>query len=197
MDIDSSKGSREFIIIGGPNGAGKTTFSKKILGTLLEDNRFINADFFAEKLSPNDTSKVAIAAGKEFITEVNKLLKLQETFAIESTLSGKSLLKTIKKAKNLGYKVRLFFLWIDSVELCDFRVKARVASGGHNIPIGSIIRRYHRGLSNIKDYMTESHEASIYFANETPCLVVSKLHDGTIEINNSDLYKKFNLSQSS
>ncbi len=40
------------------------------------------------------------------------------------------------------------FFWLDSVELAKRRVAARVASGGHNIPVPVIERRYKAGVEN-------------------------------------------------
>lgn len=51
-------------------------------------------------------------------------------------------------AKSLGYETTLVFFWLNSVDLAVERVKVRVREGGHDIPIDTITRRYHRGLSN-------------------------------------------------
>lgn len=45
--------------------------------------------------------------------------------------------------------VHLLFFWLDSIELAKRRVAARVASGGHNIPIPIIERRYKAGIKNL------------------------------------------------
>lgn len=42
----------------------------------------------------------------------------------------------------------LLFFWLNTVELAIERVKVRVREGGHDIPMDTIARRYHRGLSN-------------------------------------------------
>lgn len=47
--------------------------------------------------------------------------------------------------------VILLFFWLSSPEMAEMRVAQRVASGGHNIPIDIIFRRYWAGLRNLFD----------------------------------------------
>lgn len=185
---------KEFIIVAGPNGAGKTTFVQNIFPKLLSENKFLNADQFAVKLNPYDVAKVALAAGKQFLKEVDKFLKEDESFIIETTLSGKGLLKKIEAAHKNGFETRLIFLWISRINLCDFRVKGRVASGGHNIPLRDISRRYKRGLTNFKIYSEVVDEYEVFLADETPSLIFSKnKHKGMI-IKDTPRFEKFELS---
>jgi predicted ABC-type ATPase len=51
--------------------------------------------------------------------------------------------------KRKGYFVTLFFIWLNSPALGVERVKARVISGGHNIPEDVIHRRYFARISNL------------------------------------------------
>lgn len=45
--------------------------------------------------------------------------------------------------------MNLIYYWLESVELAEFRVKTRVAEGGHHIPKDVIYRRYFRGIDNL------------------------------------------------
>jgi predicted ABC-type ATPase len=63
------------IVIAGPNGAGKTTFAREFL---LNDTRvihFVNADVIASGLSPLRPEMVALAAGRIFLRELDRLAK--------------------------------------------------------------------------------------------------------------------------
>lgn len=182
--------SKRFTIIAGPNGAGKTTFVTKIFPELLNNHHFVNADLLAQEMHPQDVSKVEISAGKLFIAEVDKLIKDNGSFMIETTLSGMGLLKKIDAAKKQGFLVNLIFLWVPHSWLCDFRVKGRVALGGHNIPIEDIIRRYKRGLANFPKFLQIADECQVYLANEMPVLIFEKANK-TENIINSDLYSSF------
>ena len=66
----------------------------------------------------------------------------------ETTLSSRSFVAYINRAKEDSYTINLIYYWLDSVELAIARVKNRVAEGGHHIPTDIIIRRYHAGLKN-------------------------------------------------
>jgi len=88
---------REVIIISGPNGSGKTTFAKDFLKTYKY--AFLNADEIARELNPNDLSSVRLEAGKIFLRKVNELIEVNQSFAVETTLSGHYLRKIIETLK--------------------------------------------------------------------------------------------------
>lgn len=136
-------------IIAGPNGAGKTTASYTILPEIFDCKEFVNADEIARGISPFNPEKVAIQAGKILLSRINELVDNGLSFAVETTLSTKSYLGFIKKAKKNNYEVVLLFLRLNSAELARDRVKTRVTEGGHNIPEDVILRRYHSGLKNL------------------------------------------------
>lgn len=138
-------------IIAGCNGAGKTTASMSVLPEVLECREFVNADEIAKGLSPFKPKEVAVEAGKLMLQRIEYLLTRHFTFAIETTLASRSYKKLVEKAKADGYKVILLFFWLPSPEMAEQRVASRVASGGHNIPIDVIHRRYWAGLRNLFD----------------------------------------------
>ena len=83
-------------IISGCNGAGKTTASFTVLPEMLNCEEFVNADEIARGLSPFKPESVAIQAGKIMLNRIEDLLKQNIDFAIETTLTTKSYLNTIK-----------------------------------------------------------------------------------------------------
>ncbi|HCO68501.1 MAG TPA: zeta toxin [Dysgonomonas sp.] len=136
-------------IIAGCNGAGKTTASYTMLPEMLECKEFINADEIAKGLSPFQPEKAAIEAGRIMIRRIEEMLKLQEDFAIETTLATKSYVSFIKKAQKVGYFVTLLYFWLSSPELAIKRVENRVKSGGHHVPSDVVRRRYKAGAQNL------------------------------------------------
>jgi predicted ABC-type ATPase len=77
-------------LIAGCNGAGKTTFAKEFLPNEVKCLRFFNADESARGLLPLDPSAGAIKAGRLLLSEIRDSIDRDETFALESTLSGKT-----------------------------------------------------------------------------------------------------------
>ena len=136
-------------IIAGCNGAGKTTASYTVLPEMLNCEEFINADEIARGLSPFNPDKVSIEAGRIMLLKIKKLIMNQHDFAFETTLSTKSYINTIQKAKENMYEITLVYFWLDSVELAIERVRTRVAEGGHDIPENVIRRRYFSGIKNL------------------------------------------------
>ena len=65
-------------------------------------------------------------------------------------MTGKTILKIINKAKDLGYKIHLYYIGIDNPEIAKERVKNRVARGGHGISFNLIEKRYHESLKNLE-----------------------------------------------
>lgn len=150
-------------IIGGCNGAGKTTASFNILPDLLNCKEFVNADEIARGLSPFQPEKVSIEAGRLMLSRIDELLKSQKDFSFETTLSTRSFVSTIKKAREKEYYITLIFFWLDSIQLAKDRVKKRVAEGGHNIEEKVIERRYTSGISNLfKLYVSKVDSLLIY-----------------------------------
>lgn len=108
----------------------------------------MNADEIARGLSPFQPEKAGIEAGRMMLHRIKKLLESGESFAFETTLSTRSYVKFIERAKQLNYQVTCLFFWLDSEELAISRVATRVKEGGHHIPEEVIRRRYKSGLSN-------------------------------------------------
>lgn len=139
---------KRLYVIAGCNGAGKTTASYTILPEILDCKEFVNADEIARGISPFQPEKVGIEAGRMMLKRINSLLSAGESFAFETTLSTRSYVTFIEKAKQLGYQVTCLFFLLDSEELAISRVATRVKEGGHNIPEEVIRRRYKGGLEN-------------------------------------------------
>jgi len=139
-------------IIAGPNGAGKTTFATEFLSVEARGINFINADIIAARVEPLQPEKAGIRAGKIMLNRINEYIKKGDSFAFETTLSGKTYLKKIEEMKLKGYEVILYYLKLATVELAIERVKLRVAQGGHNIPEKDIRRRFERSWINFNKF---------------------------------------------
>jgi len=138
-------------LIAGCNGAGKTTFAMEFLPHEVKCLRFYNADEIARGLSPLDPSAGAIRAGRVLLNEIRDSLDRHETFALESTLSGKTYVRIFKRALTSGYDLELHYLWLSNVEQAIARVRRRVRMGGHDVPTGDIRRRFKRSLAHLVD----------------------------------------------
>lgn len=136
-------------IISGCNGAGKTTASYTILPEMLHCEEFVNVDEIAKGLSPFNPDKAAIEAGRLMLLKMQKLIEQRKDFAFETTLSPRSYVNLVRKAREAGYHVTLLYFWLNSTDLAIERVKSRVKEGGHDIAEHVIKRRYYTGLANL------------------------------------------------
>lgn len=139
---------RKIIIIAGPNGAGKTTFAREFLPNEAACPVFVNADLIAAGLAPFAPERAAVQAGRLMLAELQRHFLAGQSFAFETTLSGRGYLNHIRMWQLAGYRVKLIFLQLDSAEEAIARVKQRVRQGGHNIPEGVIRRRFVAGREN-------------------------------------------------
>ncbi|HYO24425.1 MAG TPA: AAA family ATPase, partial [Lacipirellulaceae bacterium] len=135
-------------IVGGPNGAGKTTAAMEFLGSSSNVYEYNGADLIAAEISPLTPAAAKVEAGREFLRRTQTCFVEGRSCLLESTLSGKSLRRTVETAQTLGYRIELRFLFIDSVELSRSRVRQRAAKGGHDVPDADINRRFCRTFRN-------------------------------------------------
>ncbi len=179
-------------MISGCNGAGKTTASYTVLPEILQCKEFVNADEIAKGLSPFQPDKVAIQAGRIMLDRISDLMQKQVDFAFETTLSTKSYVSFINRAKSCGYFVTLIYFWLNSPELALERVKLRVLSGGHDIPAEVILRRYSAGIKNLLDLYQPIVDYWIMFDNsEHPEIFVAEGNgSGNSIIYNQEIYNK-------
>ena len=153
---------KTLFIIAGANGSGKTTFAMNF--AQLENLKFINADEIAKEYDPNDIQKYKMKAGKKFFEELYLSLHENNSFIIETTLSGKYLVKIIKQAKEQNFKVVLIYLFLETNTENIYRVKNRVLNGGHNVPNEDIVRRYYRSRKLFENlYKNMADEWMLFF----------------------------------
>ena len=88
----------------------------------------------------------AIRAGRVMLQLISEYETRGESFAFETTLSGRTYANLIPRWQQQGCGVKLLFLQLPYPELAINRVRHRVREGGHNVPESIIRRRFHSGL---------------------------------------------------
>ena len=142
--------TKRVIIIAGPNGAGKTTFAREFLPNAGACPNFVNADLIAAGLSPFNPTVAAVQAGRLMLREIRRHFDRNESFAFETTLSGRSYARQIPIWQANGYRVELIFLKLRSIRLAIARVKTRVSHGGHHVAASVVRRRFKSGGRNFE-----------------------------------------------
>lgn len=177
-------------IIAGANGSGKSTLASELLPS--ENLEFLNADDVAKEICPDNIESVKIKAGKIVLKRLESLFDSKKSFAIETTLSGKNHIKTVKRAKDLDYQVILIYSYLDNPILCENRIKIRVLNGGHNIPKEDIQRRFYRSKENFWNiYKDLVDEWNLFYNGSSEYILVAQSNQSGIEIYNENLYNEF------
>ncbi len=182
---------KDVYVIGGSNGAGKTTFARTFLPNYVGRVRFINPDLIAAGLSPFDPVAVAARAGRVMLAEVERSISAGERFAFESTLSGKVYARLLQRAREAGYRIHLFYLWLPAAELALARIQDRVEDGGHDVAAADVRRRYHRTLWNFFNIYRDLSDTVLFFdnADDAPVLIF-KDADGETVVHKQRLYDR-------
>lgn len=151
----------KLIIFAGANGSGKTTAAKFLLPK-LKVKEFVNADEIAQGLSPLNPSEQGVAAGKLVLQRIDQFIGARKSFAIETTLSGKTLVSLIRKASEFGYVIEMHYIFCSDVRINLARIKQRVKQGGHHVPADDVRRRYWRSLRNLAPYTKVCNTIIVY-----------------------------------
>ena len=163
---------KRIIIIAGPNGAGKTTFAREFLPNEADCPVFINADLIAAGLAPFSPVSAAVRAGRLMLEELRYHFAARESFAFETTLSGRGYVRHIRQWQAAGYRVKLIFLRLDSAEEAIARVAQRVRQGGHDVPESALRRRFDAGMKNFENLYAPLVDAWTLYDNSGPSPVL-------------------------
>lgn len=146
-----------YTLIGGVNGVGKSSLSgvltaeKSDLGTIVDPDK-ITAAGGGDKLK----------GGKASVTLINQCLEKGVNFTQESTLSGTLVLRTMRKARKLGYYIRLYYVGVNTSDESLERIRNRVRKGGHDIPEDDVLRRFAKRFDDVAKVLPYCDEARFF-----------------------------------
>ena len=150
-------------IFAGVNGAGKSTlYNSENLDNEIKYSTRINTDEIVRKIGDWKNNSDQIKAAKIAINLRNDCLQNGKSFNEETTLTGKTILKTIDKAKELGYELQLFYIGVNNPEIAKERIRNRVEKGGHNIADEIVEKIYYESLKNLKQVIKKFDEVYLY-----------------------------------
>ena len=155
-------------IIAGPNGVGKTTFADRYLPDEAKQLEFVNADLIARGLSPYDPDAAAMGAGRIALTRIRELIASRAGFTWETTMSGKTAIVWLRQAREAGYVLKAYFLWVRNPETTIRRIRQRVVEGGHAISEDVSRRRFFKTIQNFFAIYRPVMTSWKLFQNELP-----------------------------
>ncbi|MFZ4437815.1 MAG: zeta toxin family protein [Syntrophales bacterium] len=129
----------------------------------------------AAGLAPFDPDRAAIKAGRLMLEEIFEHVRHRDSFAFETTLSGRMYARHISVWREQGFRVKLLFLRLASPELAIARVRQRVQEGGHNVPEETIRRRFTSGLRNFEEiYRPIVDEWALYDNSSSTSILIEE-----------------------
>ncbi len=138
------------IVIAGPNGSGKTSTTRLVIRhEWAEQCVYINPDEIAQTKFGDWNNPEAVRQAVEYCEEWREqLLKEHKDFIFETVLSSDGKVDFLKRAKEEGYFIRMFFICTQNPTINAARIAKRVMEGGHDVPIQKIISRYEKAIVN-------------------------------------------------
>lgn len=172
--------NKTYTLYAGVNGAGKTTLYNAISFDDKEER--VNAD---EILVSNGWNwrdeKAQLESMKIAVRKIDYCIKNNISFNQETTLAGQSILGIIKRAKEQGFLVRLYYIGLDSADLAVQRVSNRVKNGGHGVEESLIRKRYETSLSMLEKVLPLCDNC-IIIDNSVNYLRVARYENGELKI---------------
>lgn len=123
---------------------------------------------------PSDSYLAADLA--EFIRQ--ELLSEGISFTFETVMSHESKLDIMEKAKNLGYKVYLYFISTEDPLINVNRVKVRVAQKGHAVDESKITERYYRSLDLLKPAIKLTNRSYVWDNSDEAANLFAEITNG-------------------
>ena len=138
------------IVIAGPNGSGKTSTTRLVIKhEWAEHCAYINPDEIAQTMFGDWNNANAVRQAVEYCEQWREqLLREHKDFIFETVLSSDEKVDFLKRAKEEGYFIRIFFICTETPAINASRIAKRVMEGGHDVPIAKIITRYQKAIKN-------------------------------------------------
>ena len=151
-------------IIAGANGSGKTTFTSDI--KFFRETPLLDPDAIGKTLQSTRPKGFPVASARCVLTAAGEHIAKGESFAVETTLSGKSYLRMMLEARRCDFEIVLVYIGTENVEINLTRIGNRVLAGGHDVPEKDVRRRYQRSFENLP-LAAQRADHSILFDNST------------------------------
>ena len=162
-----------YTIIGGVNGCGKSSLTGALKAERSDLGLLIDVDKLAAQLgSP-------VEGGKAAVRKIDECLEKGISFTQETTLSGARTERTIRRAKERGYTIRLYYIGLDTMEESLGRIANRVAKGGHDIPKEDVKRRFSTRFADVLRVLPYCDEAR-FFDNDNGFVEVAEYRNGEL-----------------
>lgn len=178
------------IVVAGPNGSGKTTITSKILRhEWLENAVYINPDNVAQERYGDWNSPEAVLEAARYCQSWREdALQNNQSIIFETVFSSEEKMDFVRRAKEKGYFIRIFFVATSHPTINAARIAKRVIQGGHDVPISKIISRYQKSILNCKKVASLVDRLYVYdnSIDDVEAALLFRMSDGVVVKNYTD-----------
>lgn len=165
---------RTYTIIGGVNGVGKSSFTGLLKEQRSDLGIIIDVDKITAELGGN-----TLAGGRAALKKIRDCIDKGISFTQETTLSDRHTEATARELVEKGYRVRLYYIGLDSAAESVFRIANRVKRGGHDIPTQDVERRFASRWEAVAKVLPYCDEAEFY-DNDNGFVLVAEYRNGEL-----------------
>ncbi len=175
-----------FTIFAGVNGAGKSTLyaadESSDLGVRLNSDELVR-----EAGADWRSVEAQIEAGKRLLKMQQECFDKGLSCNRETTLCGNNIITSIKKAKELGYKIHLRYVGVRNPQIAKDRVKRRIEIGGHGVSESTIEHRYETSAENFLKIYKLCEQINIYDNSGEYLILAAYTVNGILQKTNANI----------
>ena len=161
------------LVMAGPNGSGKST----LWNWFDSVGEYTNADDIVSATGMDNLEAAKFVDKKRYAA-----IESRADFSFETVLSSEYKMDIIREAKSADYFIKIIFVLTADPKINKSRVKARVASGGHNVDKAKIVERYYKSIANIPELMQLADIMHIYDNSGRSAVRIVRKHKEDISV---------------
>ena len=151
----------KYTIFAGVNGVGKTTLYR-ILSKYEDFGARVNIDEIVEAEGSWKDKLLQIFASRKALSMIKECIDRGVSFHQETTVPNATIIKLIKRAREKGYTICLYYVGVENLQTAINRVNSRVQKGGHGIDEDIIRQRFDTIPSALADVLPLVDSAFFY-----------------------------------
>jgi predicted ABC-type ATPase len=151
----------------------------------IDTIEILNPNRVAARLRREGDPNPDLSAARLVEAQLEAALEAKRSIGVETVLSTDKYMRRFRRAKELGFRVVLIFIYLREAMLHVGRVRYRTRMGGHDVPEDKIIARFERSIANFSTFARESDVAYVFDnsfiggPDGGPRLAAEKFADGT------------------
>lgn len=167
-------------IVAGPNGCGKSSlYNQTVIEGWGGSVWIINPDLLTAHIFEHEQLAIE-TANIEAVERIQRWLDTSvdsyQTIGVETVLSTRKYAGLVGRAKRRGFRVRMLYVLVQSLEVQIERIRLRVREGGHDVPLDKIAARRDRSFKEFAWYLKRIDDCYVFDnSGAEPVLVAAKI----------------------